>query len=163
MFEYSPIYRTKQCTSKPVCPLLRGQPYGPCKEYTPVYFEGIPYPPATIPCIQEDLIGEFLKFYFSPEGTITDRVQLSQRHPTLLYQVQDLLCHLGIESSVKGYATKDNRYEWFLRIYSKNIIKFYDYVGILPVRIQQKTITKEQALETLVRKIKDRLFLDSLF
>jgi hypothetical protein len=149
--EYSPTYRTKQCDSRPSCPLLRGQKYGPCVRCEPVVFNEIQYPPSNIPEMDKSLISEFLKYYFSVEGTVTDRIQISQRHPRLLYQVKELLDYFNINTSLNCYKAKDNRYEWFLRVYKKDFKKFHDNINFLPIQIQNSTLTKSERLERLIQ------------
>jgi len=149
--KYSPTYRTKQCNSRPICPLLRGQKYGPCVRCEPFVYKELQYPPSKIPTMDTSLIGEFLKYYFSVEGTVTDRIQISQRHPTLLYQVKELLNYFHIHTSLNCYKAKDNRYEWFLRVFKKDFKKFHDYINLLPVQIQNTTLTKSERLERLIQ------------
>ncbi len=149
--KYSPTYRTKQCDSRPICPLLRGQKYGPCVRCKPFVFKGIQYPPSKIPLMDKSLVGEFLKYYFSVEGTVTDRIQISQRHPNLLYQIKELLKQFEINASLNYYKAKDNRYEWFLRILKNDFKKFHDYVNLLPVQIQNTALTKSERLKRLLQ------------
>jgi hypothetical protein len=149
--EYSPTYRTKQCDSRPICPLLRGQKYGPCVRCEPIVFKEIQYPPSKIPMMEKSLIDEFLKYYFSVEGTVTDRIQISQRHPSLLYQINELLKHFNINASLNYYKAKDNRYEWFLRINKKDFKKFHEQINLLPVQIQNTALTKSERLKRLIQ------------
>jgi len=151
LLQYSLTYRTKQCDSRPICPLLRGQKYGPCVRCEPFVFKEIQYPPSKIPKMNKSLIGEFLKYYFSVEGTVTDRIQISQRHPKLLDQIKELLDYFNINTSLNCYKAKDNRYEWFLRVYKKDFKKFHEYINLLPVQIQNTTLTKSERLERLIQ------------
>jgi hypothetical protein len=144
-------YRTKQCDSNPICPRLKGQKYGPCLICNPIKFKRLQYPSIDIPEIQEKIIPEFLKYYFSVEGTVTDRIQISQRHPTLLSQIKKMLKMLKISSSLKVYKVKNNRYEWFLRIYKKDLKNFHDNVSFLPVKISKSSIIKPIRLKNLIR------------
>ena len=149
--QFSPTYRTKQCNSNPICPVLRNKKYGPCLKCHPIFFKQIPYPPAKIPPISKKLVNTFLKYYFSIEGTITDRVQISQRHPTLLKQIQKLLTTLQIDSTLKNYQINKNRYEWFLRIKKKDLLRFYNSINFLPVYISHSKLTKSERLKNLVQ------------
>ncbi|TXT64775.1 MAG: hypothetical protein BAJALOKI1v1_520001 [Promethearchaeota archaeon] len=65
--------------------MLKGQPYGPCIECNSIWDNGLRYPPATIPKISKDLVAEFVKHYYSPEGTITDRIQYNYHKDTQHY------------------------------------------------------------------------------
>jgi intein/homing endonuclease len=149
--QFSPTYRTKQCNSHPICPILKNQRYGPCSKCSPIIFAEIPYPPVKIPKINRNLINVFLKYYFSVEGTVTDRIQISQRHPTLLEEIQELLQAFQIDSSLKYYPVKNNRYEWFLRIMKKDLLKYYNHINFLPVQISNSDITKSERLKNLVQ------------
>jgi hypothetical protein len=101
--------------------------------------------------MDKSLVGEFLKYYFSVEGTVTDRIQISQRHPNLLYQIKELLKQFEINASLNYYKAKDNRYEWFLRIFKNDFKKFQEYVNLLPVQIQNTALTKSERLKRLIQ------------
>jgi len=150
--QFSPTYRTKQCDSKPMCPKLPlggNKPFGPCIECRPVSFEQLNYPPVQVPPMNGELIGTFLCYYFSAEGTVTERVQLSQRHPTIVAQVQELLNRLKIESTLRCYEVKGRRYEWFLRIKKTSLHNFHDHIDFLPIKISNSNLTKKEKLRLL--------------
>ncbi len=145
--QYSPSYRTARCKSHPVCPLLRGRNYYSCRECSPIHFEGFEYPPAAIPKLSDDVVKEFLKYYFSLDGTITDRIQLTQRHP-IVEQVQQLLTRLEIETSLINYRTR-NVPEWCLRVRKHHASRFATQIGILPVKVASSNETKLDRLQHL--------------
>ena len=138
--QFSPSYRTTRCNSHPVCPLLRGRNYYSCRECSPIQFEGFEYPPARVPKLSKEVIREFLKYYFSLDGTITDRIQLTQRHP-IVEQVQQLLKRLEIDTSLIDYRTR-NVPEWCLRVRKHHASRFATEIGILPVKVASSNETK---------------------
>lgn len=138
--QFSLSYRTARCNSHPVCPLLRGRNYYSCRECSPIHFEEFEYPPASVPQLAEDVVKEFLKYYFSLDGTITDRIQLTQRHP-IVEQVQQLLTQLEIETSLINYRTKGVP-EWCLRVRKHHASRFATQIGILPIKVASSTQTK---------------------
>jgi len=150
-FRYSPTYRTKQCGSYPSCPKLRGQKYGPCKECNPIEFNRLQYPPIEVPKLEQGKKEVFLKYYFSVEGSVTDRIQISQRHPTILLQIQKLLTELRFETALNCYSVKGDRYEWYLRVRKKDMKKFHAQIGFLPVQITGSKRTKQERLNDLIR------------
>jgi hypothetical protein len=163
---FSPTFRKKQCYSNPRCPKLKGLPFGACTTCAPIVFKDIEYPPVNIPEFADQptasdtptrrgLVKIFLQYYFSAEGTVSDRIQISQRHPTMLTQIQHLLLDtFRIKSSLKCYALKNGIYEWHLRVRKKDLITFHDHVNFLPVmqgRAGHEHITKKEKLERLIR------------
>jgi hypothetical protein len=148
--QYSASYRKARCNANPICGLLRGRKYYSCKECNPINFQGFQYPAASVPPMSDNLAREFLKYYFSLDGTITDRIQLTQRHP-VIGQVQQLLARLDIDTSLINYYT-DSAPEWCLRVKKHHASRFATRIGILPIKVASTpTATKHDRLQHLCR------------
>jgi hypothetical protein len=97
--------------------------------------------------LSDKVIREFLKYYFSLDGTITDRIQLTQRHP-IVEQVHQLFAKLEIDTSLINYRTR-NVPEWCLRVKKIHASRFATEIGILPIKVASSTETKLDRLQHL--------------
>lgn len=93
-------------------------------------------------------LGEFLRGYFSADGTVkSHEICSSSQSRKLLQEIQTLLLRFGIVSRVSNYERKDNCYE--LHISSqKFVIKFKKHIGFLQERKNRKIgkiLNKNQA------------------
>ena len=131
-------FRTESCQSHQGCPYLRGGSK-PCRQCSPVEFDGTSYPPASLPIFSSDAeVAVFLQSAFSCDGSVNlylayrgriswliRNVYLACKHPILIFQYASLLGRLGIEARV-------NQADWRVMIQGRNPIqRFADLVGFL--------------------------------
>jgi len=132
-------FRTEACRAGQGCPFLRGG-RRPCRDCTPILFEHIQYPPATIPEFESTgEVSSFLQAAFSCDGGVNlyvarrghtkwliRNVYLACKHPTLIQQYAGLLARMGIKGRIKF---KD----WRILIQGRiPITRFASLVGFLP-------------------------------
>jgi hypothetical protein len=132
-------FRTEACQSGQGCPFLRGG-RKPCRVCDPICFDGIQYPPATLPNLDSNVeISAFLQAAFSCDGGINlyvahrgstkwliRNVYLACKHPTLIQQYAGYLGRLGIKSRI---MPKD----WRILVQGRMpITLFASFVGFLP-------------------------------
>jgi hypothetical protein len=132
-------FRTEACGAHQGCPYLRGGSK-PCRQCDPITYDGVSYPPATLPEFSSDSeVAAFLQSAFSCDGSVNlyvarrarnrwliRNVYLACKHPVLLFQYVSLLARLGIRARVQ-------QSDWRAMIRGREAISlFAKLVGFIP-------------------------------
>ncbi len=139
MFQLSKSYRTKACENFPQCMHLSGK-RSACTMFGTIKIGGVEYPKAEIPKTVfklNEITKEFLRIYSSCDGGISvvpaknkrnslflvRKVFISVKHPTLNWQITELLKNMGYSPS---------QYKDQVRLVKKeDIVKFGKEIGFI--------------------------------